>query len=121
MTHFTEDEILKIPAKGVTRGSKVNSIPSIMSNGNGLSPLANEKIKHDLATASECLRIVNYPNQKRKEKAILKDAEEEFSWPNLINGYLQSIVYSLNKGREIKSNSAEHKRLKELLEKANEN
>lgn len=91
MTHFTEDEILKIPKPGVTRGSKVNSAPTELF----------------------------YPKQKRKEKAILSDAEEEFSWPNLINGYLQAIVYSLNKGRDIKVNSVEHRRLRELLEKAN--
>lgn len=90
--HFTEDELLKVPPEKVTRGSKVNSAPAELF----------------------------YPKQKRKEKLIMSEKNEPVeSWPNLINGYLQPLVYGLNKGREIKANSPEHKKLKELLEKAN--
>ena len=91
MTHFTEDEILKVPASGVTRGSKVNSAKELF-----------------------------YPKQKRKEKAIMNAKEPINDWPDLINGYLQPIIYQLKRGKEIKVNSHEHKLIKELLEKANE-
>lgn len=92
MTHFTEDEILKIPKPGVTRGSKVNSAPTELF----------------------------YPKQKRKEKAIMNGKEPIENWPDLINGYLQPIIYQLKRGKDIRVNSHEHKLLKELLKKANE-
>lgn len=62
-----------------------------------------------------------YPNQKKKERAILREskANDRTSFPDQVCGVLNPIVYALNKGKAISPKSAEHKMLLELLNKAN--
>lgn len=61
-----------------------------------------------------------YPQAKRKEKAIMRESKvnDRTSFSDQVCGVLQPIVYALNKGKEIKSNSSEHKSLLLLLQKA---
>lgn len=53
----------------------------------------------------------------RKQKPY-KERHEQTSFSDQVCGILNPIVYALNKGKEIKSNSSEHKSLLLLLQKA---
>lgn len=53
----------------------------------------------------------------RKQKPY-KERTEVTSFSDQVCGTLNPIVYALNKGKDIKSNSHEHKSLLELLRKA---
>lgn len=61
-----------------------------------------------------------YPQAKRKEKAIMRESKvnDRTSFADEVCGILNPIVYALNKGKDIKANSHEHKTLLELLRKA---
>lgn len=61
-----------------------------------------------------------YPQAKQKERAIMKGSKvnERDTFNDLVCGILNPIVHDLNKGKEIKTNSKEHKSLLLLLNKA---
>lgn len=54
-----------------------------------------------------------------KKQKPYKERFEQTSFSDQVCGTLNPIVYALNKGKDIKSNSHEHKSLLELLQKAN--
>lgn len=57
-----------------------------------------------------------YPNKKQKP---YKERVERTSLTDQMAGLLSPLVYHLNKGKEIKPNSHEHKSMKEFLVKIN--
>lgn len=74
-----------------------------------------------LKTTEDDMMPEGYVKYKRKAKRLIIESKmnDGTSFPDQVCGVLQPIVYALNKGKEIKPNSAEHKSLLVLLEKAN--